>query len=169
VKNNWVVIGKFARVHGIKGLITVQSFTDPVDNIRSYQPWHIYLKHKWCPITIQHAQIRGDKVIVEVDLYETREKASLLTNLEIAVPRENLPELEQDEGYYHHDLLGLMVVNTKQERLGTVIDVMATGANDIIVIQGDKRTLIPFVWQHYILSVDIAGKQIIVDWDISEE
>ena len=169
MKNNWVVVGKFARVHGIKGLVTVQSYTDPVDNILSYEPWHIKIKHKWCPIVIHHAQIAGNKIIVQVEHYITREEAGLLTNLEIAVSRENLPRLEQDDGYYHHDLIGLSVINTKQEQLGTIIDIMPTGANEVIVVQGEKRTLIPVVWQHYVLKIDMAQKQMVVDWEMSEE
>lgn len=169
MKNNWVVVGKFARVHGIKGLITVQSYTDPVDNILSYTPWHIKIKHKWCPIIIHHAQSLGNKIAVQVERYMSREEAGLLTNLEIAVSRKNLPSLEQDDGFYHHDLIGLNVINTKQEKLGTIIDVMPTGANDVIVVQGGKRILIPFVWHHYVLNIDLAQMQMIVDWDIPEE
>lgn len=169
MENNWVVIGKFGRVHGIKGLITVQSFTDPADNILSYQPWHIKIKHKWCPIGIHHTQIAGNKIIVQVERYMTREEASLLTNLEIAVSRDMLPSLEQDDTYYHHDLVGLQVLNKKQEKLGTITEIMATGANDVIVVQGKMRILIPFVWHHFVLNIDMSKKQMIVDWDMSEE
>jgi 16S rRNA processing protein RimM len=169
VENNWVVVGKFGRVHGIKGLITVQSFTEPPENILSYPAWHIKIKHKWCPISIHHTQIAGNKIIVQVERYMTREEASLLTNLEIAVSREVLPSLEQEDSYYHHDLIGLSVLNTKHEILGTISEIMPTGAHDVIVVQGEKRTLIPFVWHHFVLNIDMVNKQMLVDWDISEE
>ena len=169
MESNWVVVGKFGRVHGIKGLISVQSFTDPIDNILSYQPWHIKIKHKWRPIGIHQTHIAGNKLIVQVERYMTREEASLLTNIEIAVLRDLLPQLEQDDGYYHHDLIGLTVINNKQEKLGIITEIMTTGANDVIVVQGETQTLIPFVWHHYVLDINLAQKQMVVDWDASEE
>lgn len=169
MESNWVVVGKFGRVHGIKGLITVQSFTDPIDNILSYQPWHIKIKHKWCPIGIHQTQIAGNKLIVQVERYMTREEASLLTNIEIAVLRDLLPRLEQDDNYYHHDLIGLTVINNKQEKLGIITEIMTTGANDVIVVQGATRILIPFVWHHYVLDINLTQNQMVVDWDAAEE
>ncbi len=169
MENNWVVIGRFGRVYGIKGLISVQSFTEPVDNILNYQPWHIKVKHNWCPIHIHQSQIVGDKLKVQVERYMTREEASLLTNLEIAVSRDHLPKIEQENEFYYHDLIGLDVINNKQEHLGTITEIMPTGANDVIVIQGEKRILIPFIWQQFVLEIDLNQKQMHVDWDNSEE
>ena len=164
--NDWVVIGRFGRVHGIKGFIQVHSFTDPLDNIFEYQPWYINLKKTWCPIKIHQEQMNGHKYLVHVENYMTREEASFLTNLEIAVPRHVLPEL-QDE-FYHHDLIGLKVYNDQQEYLGEITDIFVTGGNDVMVISGVSQYLIPLVMDVFVESIDIKNHQIFVHWDSSD-
>lgn len=164
--NDWVVIGRFGRVHGIKGFIQVHSFTDPLDNIFEYQPWYINLKKTWCPIKVHQEQMNSHKFLVQVENYMTREEAGFLTNLEIAVPRHVLPEL-QDE-FYHHDLIGLKVYNDQQEYLGEITDIFVTGGNDVMVISGDSQYLIPFVMDVFVQSIDMKNRQIFVRWDLSD-
>ena len=47
---DWVVVGRFGRAHGIKGFITVHSFTEPRDNILRYTDWHVYINKQWQPL-----------------------------------------------------------------------------------------------------------------------
>lgn len=164
--NDWVVIGRFGRVHGIKGFIQVHSFTDPLDNIFEYQPWFINLKKTWCPIKIHQEQNNGHKFLVQVENYMTREEASFLTNMEIAVPRHVLPELNDE--FYHHDLIGLKVYNDQQEYLGEITDIFVTGASDVLVISGESQYLIPFVMNVFIQSIDLDKHQVLVHWDLSD-
>ncbi len=164
--NDWVVIGRFGRVHGIKGFLQVHTFTEPHENIFEYQPWHITIKKNWCPIKIHQQQMSGGKFLVQIENYMTREEASSLTNLDIAVPRNTLPELEDQ--FYHHDLVGLKVYNSNQTLIGEITEVMTTGGNDVIVVSGEEQILIPFVWDIYVKSIDLDAKQMIVDWDMSE-
>lgn len=166
-ESDWVIIGRFGKVHGLKGLISVVSFTDPIENILDYEPLHITLKRSWCPIKLLQKQISGDKVLVQVENYLTREDASLLTNMEIAVPREALPKLDENE-YYLHDLIGLKVFNLQDEFLGTVTEILPTGAHDVIVISGATRKLIPFIWERFIIKVELPNEKIVVAWENDE-
>ena len=93
-----------------------------------------------------------------------RTAALALKGQHIAIPREELPQLEEGE-FYHADLIGLEVVNQQQVDFGKVIDVMQTGANDVLVVkQGGRERLIPFIDQA-VLDVDLANMRISVDWD----
>ena len=166
-KNDWVVVGRFGRVHGIKGLIHIQSFTEPSENIFSHEPLYISLKRNWCPIRLLQKQFAGNKLLVQVENYLTREDASFLTNLEISVPRNVLPKLEEDN-YYLHDLIGLKVYNLENAFLGKITDIMPTGANDVLVVSGEQKTLIPFIWQVYVQQIELASQKMIVDWDLDE-
>jgi 16S rRNA processing protein RimM len=166
-ESDWVVIGRFGKVHGLKGLISVISFTDPIENIFEYEPLHITLKRSWCPIKLLHKQISGDKLLVQVENYLTREDVSLLTNTEIAVPRQALPRLDENE-YYLHDLIGLKVYNLQNEFLGTVTEILPTAANDVIVVSGATRLLIPFIWEHFIIKVELPEKRMTVAWELDE-
>jgi len=166
-ENDWIVIGRFGKVHGIKGLISVISFTDPIENIFEYEPLHILLKKVWCPLKLANKQFSGDRLLVQVENYLTREDAAFLTNIEIAVPRQVLPSLE-DNQYYLHDLIGLNAFNLRNELLGTISEIIPTGSNDVIVISGEKRILVPFVWDVYVKSIHLSEQKIFLDWDEDE-
>jgi 16S rRNA processing protein RimM len=167
-ESDWIVVGRFGRVHGIKGLILMHSFTDPVENIFSYEPLSITIKKEWRPIRLIQKQISGDKLLVHVENYSTREDASFLTNMEIAVPRHVLPKLDEDI-YYLHDLIELDVFNLKNEYLGKISDIMPTGANDVLVISGNTRILVPFIWHVYIKNIDIEAQKMLIDWEMEVE
>jgi 16S rRNA processing protein RimM len=81
----------------------------------------------------------------------------------IAVPRSQLPEQDEDE-YYWSDLIGMSVVNEANEQLGTVSNLLETGANDVLSVKGESgEILIPFV-DAVIKQVDAANRTIRVDW-----
>jgi len=87
-----------------------------------------------------------------------------LLDVEIAVAREDLPQT-QDGEFYWTDLEGLQVVHRDGRSLGKVAYLMATGANDVLVVEGDEENLIPFVMGDVILDVDLAQGRISVDWE----
>ena len=83
---------------------------------------------------------------------------------EIAVPREQLPELAENE-YYWSDLQGLTVVNLDGIELGEVSHLFETGANPVVVVKGERERLIPYIWGQAIRDVDLQAGRMIVDWD----
>ena len=82
---------------------------------------------------------------------------------DVAVHRRQLPAAEAGR-YYWVDLIGLSVVNREGIALGTVIALMETGANDVLVVQGERERLIPFVLGRVVLDVDLEAGVIEVDW-----
>ena len=90
---------------------------------------------------------------------------------EIIVAENVLPELPEGE-FYWRDLIGMVVVTTKGYNLGTVSELMETGANDVLVVKanpndgfGQKERLIPYLADQVVISVSAETKQICVDWD----
>jgi 16S rRNA processing protein RimM len=81
---------------------------------------------------------------------------------DVAVPRSTFPDAAANE-FYWADLIGLKVVNEQGEDLGTVARLLETGANDVLVVEGDRERLIPFT-EHVIRNVDLPGRMIRVDW-----
>ena len=69
-----------------------------------------------------------------------------------------------DGHYYWRDLVGLSVLNQDGLALGRVSGLLETGANDVLVVEGERQRLIPFVPERYVLRVDLTGGQIVVDW-----
>lgn len=162
---DWVVVGRFGRAHGIKGYVRVHSFTDPRDNILRYTDWHAYIAKLWQPLKILHLEINDKSILAQIDGYCVREQVANLTNVEIAVSRTQLPSLKPGE-YYWYELIGLEVVNQQGQSFGKVVEIMPTGANDVLIVEGNKRHLIPYLLEQFILDVDINKNLIKVNWDM---
>jgi len=96
---------------------------------------------------------------------DDREQAAALIGMDIHVAREQLPPPGKDE-YYWVDLEGLEVVTTEDVVLGRVSHLFATGSNDVVVVRdGARERLIPFIQGSYVRSVDMSAKRMVVDWD----
>lgn len=162
--SDWVVIGRFGKPHGIKGLITVVSFTEPRDNILHYTDWHARISNKWQPLTLLHIEMNNKFILTQVEGYREREDVGRLTNTDIAVKREQLPTLQQGD-YYWHQLLGMQVVNQQGALLGKVTEMLPTGANDVLVVMGEQRHLIPYLPGLTVTEVNEGQRVITVDWD----
>jgi 16S rRNA processing protein RimM len=162
--SKWLVVGQFGRPHGIKGFISIVTFTEPRENILKYIDWHVGINHEWQPITILETKINTKCIIARVDGYHEREHVARLTNIEIAVKISQLQKLHADQ-YYWHELIGLKVINQEQQDLGLVTEIMATGSNDVLVVCGKKRHLIPFLREQIIISINTSQGLITVDWD----
>ena len=78
--------------------------------------------------------------------------------------RKQLPAAQPGE-YYWSDLQGLEVVTLQGESLGTVDHLLETGANDVLVVTGERERLIPFVLGQVVDDVDLERGEIRVDWD----
>ncbi|CAN8142613.1 16S rRNA processing protein RimM [uncultured Thiomicrorhabdus sp.] len=84
----------------------------------------------------------------------------------IAIDRD---ALNQDENeFYWIDLIGCQVVNLEGELLGEVVNLVETGAHDVLRVKGATEELIPFVLEQFIMDIDIANKLIKVDWQAEE-
>jgi len=159
-----VIIGCFGRPVGVRGFLKLNSYTDPKENIFQFLPWQVKKNNAW-----QEAQIENfNDERVKIAGINDRELAATFTNCLIGVARSKLPSLPKHE-YYWVDLIGLKVINKENVNFGTVSQVFATGANDILVVDNNSGTkkqqrLIPYL-KHVILSVDLAKKLITVDWD----
>jgi 16S rRNA processing protein RimM len=101
---------------------------------------------------------------VQIEGCEDRESARELIGIEIAIRPEQLGKLHDGE-YYWHQLEGLTVVNVAGDNLGTVERLMETGANDVLVVRGEKERLIPYT-PTTIAEVDLSTGQIKVEWEL---
>lgn len=161
---DWVIVGRFGRPHGVKGYVSVYSFTDPSNNILFYPDWFVRINGHWTRLNILNTAEHVRFIVAMIEGYEEREKVAQLTNLEIAIQADQLAELEPGE-YYWHQLVGMTVVNTHGMVLGTVSEIIATGANDVLVVTGTERYLIPYRLGAVVLNICEEKHQITVDWD----
>ncbi|QQZ28165.1 ribosome maturation factor RimM [Thiothrix subterranea] len=159
-----VTLGKISAAFGIKGWVKVYSHTHQLDGILGYAPWSLKVAGEWQPCKLLNGQIQGKGIVVQLEGVIDRNQAEKLVGCEIGVPRSRLLPLDADE-YYWADLIGMEVVTVNGVLLGTVDHLFETGANDVLVVQGERERLLPWVLGTFIQAVSLDEKRIVVDWD----
>ena len=133
-----------------------------MEAILEYQPWLLGEDKK--PVRIVDGRKQGKGLAALLPGFDDREQAVTLVGQQIFVRRDDMPATAEDE-YYWSDLEGLDVHTTKGELLGRVERLMETGANDVLVIRGEREHLVPFIQGQYVMRVDLEDGLIEVDWD----
>ena len=159
-----VVLGRIAGVFGVRGWVKVFSHTEPRDNVLAYTPWYIGEQGGWRERRLLDGKPHVKGIIALLEGCGDRDQAGLLVGCDIAVERSRLPELEQDD-YYWSDLQGLRVQTLEGVELGIVGHLFETGANDVMVVKGERERLIPYLWQQVVKRVDLEAGLMLVDWD----
>ena len=157
-------MGRISGLFGVQGWVKVYSYTEPREAVLSYDRWLLRRKDGWQEATVAEGQRHGKTIIARIDGYVDREQAAGLVGADIGVPREAMPETERGQ-FYWSDLEGLRVVHRDGTELGKVAYLLETGANDVMVVQGEQERLIPFVLDTVILGVDLDKGEIEVDWE----
>ena len=159
-----ILLGRVLGAFGVRGELKLQSFTDPASMLLKYQPW--VLVHRGAEREISAARGRDTNkgVVLTLPGVEDRDAAEALAGAEVWVPRSRLPKPKPGE-YYWVDLEGLRVVNREGIELGKVSYLFETGANDVMVVAGERDHLIPLLTEQFILDVDFEAGLVTVDWD----
>jgi len=142
----------------------VFSYTQPREAILDYGRWFVQCRGAWQTATVVEGQRHGKSVIAHLEGVDDRDQAIEWVGCDIAIRHDDLPEAE-DGRYYWADLEGMRVVHRDGTELGRVAYLMETGANDVLVTEGERERLIPFIADKVILAVDFAEGVISVDWE----
>jgi len=161
-RNDQICVGHITGLQGLQGWVRVFSDTSPRENILEYSPWMLQSESGTTKVEVK-GRLQGRLVLAKLTGIDTRDQAAELIGNKIYIWPEQLPELDQDD-YYWSDLIGMQVESTQSEALGRVEDMLETGANDVMVVKGDKERLIPFVMDEVVTKVDLANRRIVVDW-----
>ena len=176
-----MIIGQISGVFGVHGWVKIFSFTEPRNNILNYKPWLVRNKSGWQAIEIVKGRTQGKTLVAQLKGVDDRDKAHALIGCDIAIESAQLKALDKND-FYWRDLIGLDVEGVSstdsndrvlENRIGKVKSMMATGANDVLVVVGiddtgkKKETLIPYLMGDVVKSVDLDKKLIRVDWDES--
>nr|VFJ72327.1 MAG: 16S rRNA processing protein RimM [Candidatus Kentron sp. FW] len=161
-----IIIGRISGVYGIYGWVRIHSFTVPIDNIFDYSPWQLELPNgKGCAeVPVIDGRKHGSGCVAKLSLCQDRNAALDLVGANVIVTRDRLPPIGEGE-YYWEDLIGCRVVTGDGADLGYVGRLIETGANDVLVVMGERERLVPFLFGDIILAVDLKAGIIRVDWD----
>lgn len=159
-----IVLGRISGLYGVQGWVKVFSHTDPKENILHYSPWYVRRGREWVSMTSDAGRVHGKGLVSHLAGCDDRDAAAALVGSEIAVEREQLPPLPPDQ-FYWADLVGLQVRTVDGADLGVVDHLLETGANDVLVVRGERERLIPCVWGDVVVEVDLDRGTMQVDWD----
>ena len=169
-----IEVGRIADAWGIKGWFKVLPYSADPEALFSSKHWFLLPAEKGAKtfsgvgqLAIKEAKVHSDTVVACAQGVDDRTAAEALRGARIFVARSSFPSAEKDE-YYWVDLIGLDVLNREGVALGTVRELLSTGAQTVLVLdyaQDGKplERMIPFV-SVYIDEVDLPGRRILVDW-----
>ncbi|HEU5284346.1 MAG TPA: ribosome maturation factor RimM [Burkholderiales bacterium] len=157
-----ILMGRVAGPFAVNGWVKIQVFTERVDGLLGYRDWWLQRDGRWQQVAVEEAAVHGRVLVAKLTGCEDREAAAALRGSEVAVPRAALPRNEDGE-YYWADLEGLRVHNLQNQDLGRITGLIDTGANQVLVVRGERERLIPFV-SAVVESVDLARGEVAVDW-----
>lgn len=164
----------------MRGWVRLTSYTEPRDALLAYS--NCFLRRaegggdgggdggsdggsdEWVAARIEASHPQGKSLVGKLAGVEDRDAAIAWRGADIGLPREQLPTAGYGH-YYWADLEGLTVRHRDGRELGKVAYLLATGQHDVLVVQGEREVLIPFVMDKFILAVDLANGLIDVDWE----
>lgn len=167
--SGFVVLGKIVDAYGLRGGVKVLPFADDPLSWSKLPSWWVGNEGSppdtWRQVRLLKCRVHGDVLVVELDDLSDRDAAESVRGMLVGVPRAAMPAVGEDE-YYWADLVGMQVVNTRDQLLGAVVGLIETSANDVLRVRnadGPER-LLPFV-ASVVLDVDLEQRCIRVDWE----
>jgi len=175
-KPDTVELGKIVGVWGVKGWLKIFSYTRNRQDIGRYDEWLLVSQRikspqsssDWHHVKVKNCRTQGQNIVAQVEGVDDRDHAHSMIGQKIFIQRSQLPELPEGE-YYWMQLIGLTVVTTQGELLGTVTSMLETGANDVFVVtdspeNNKQERLIPHI-DEVVVEVDLTEQRLTVDWD----
>jgi 16S rRNA processing protein RimM len=157
----FLAVGRLRRSHGLQGEMIMDVLTDFPERLSIGKV--VYIGDTHMPIVIRSMRPKDKEILISFEEIQDPESAALFRNQYLFVRADEIPPLPEGE-YYHHQLLGLTAISPQGENLGTLVEIIETGAKDVYVIRSDEKQddlLIPAV-EPFVLQIDLDHKKIIV-------
>ena len=153
-------VGVVTTTHGVRGEVKVFPTTDDAERFKKLKSVILDLGREKRTLEIEQVRFFKNLVILKFKGLDSMNHVEGFRKKDLLVTREQAVELSEDE-YFIADLIGLSVVDEDGERLGTLSDVLQTGANDVYVVEAGKELLLPAIGE-CVLKVDLAAQEMTV-------
>jgi 16S rRNA processing protein RimM len=157
-----VRVARIGAAHGVRGEVKLWPFTEDPLAVADYGP--LETEDGKRQIEIESVRPAKDHLVARIVGVDDRNAAELLRNIDLFVPRDRLPPIEDDDTYYYADLIGLAAVTPDGDAIGTVLALHNFGAGDVIEIQpasGVATLMLPFT-EAIVPEVDVKGGRVVV-------
>ncbi|GIV66772.1 MAG: ribosome maturation factor RimM [Chloroflexota bacterium] len=157
----FLAVGFLRRAHGLQGEMVMDVLTDfPERLVRGKV---VYAGEEHNRLTIRSLRSKGKQVLIAFEEIGDPESTAPYRNQYLFVRSDEIPPLPEGE-YYHHELLGLNVFTPDGQRLGTLVEILETGANDVYIIRdegSEKELLVPAI-PEVLLEIRLAERILII-------
>ena len=157
----FLAVGRVTKVHGLQGEVSVVVLTDFPERFETMETVYVGDETTATLYTVASTRWNKDRVLVRFADISDRTTAQSLLGLYLQIPIEEAMPLETD-AYYQHQLIGLSVVTADGTLLGSVADILETGANDVYVVRGPQGDILLPATQEVVLSIDLEAQQMVV-------
>jgi 16S rRNA processing protein RimM len=159
-----VLIGIVVGAHGVKGTCRVRSFAESPS---LFKPGSTLLTHAESSGPVEQLEINWVKphtgtVLISFRGITDRSQAEALIGSELYIPKELLPDLDEDT-YYWLDLIGMDVYTIDREYLGRIDSIIETGSNDVYVVKNDQREVLIPALGSVVVDIDVDHSRMEVD------
>ncbi len=160
--NDMLQVGVITQTHGVRGEVKVFPTTDDVQRFKKLKQVILDTGKEQLPLEIQNIKFFKQFVIVKFKGIDDINDIEKYKRCPLLVTREHAVKLEEDE-YFIADMIGMEIVTENDETFGTLKDVIATGANDVYVIDSvaHGEVLIPAI-KECILNVNVEEQKMTV-------
>lgn len=158
----WIPVGRIVSTYGTGGEVKFRYYNEVLEDFLGYASLFVGKDdEEKTEVRPARVRFRKDSIYIQFEGLNNLEGVSSLINRELYVREEDLVDLEEDE-YYAYQIVGLDVMNMNREKIGTVESILRTGANDVLVVTGEKELMVPLV-EGYVTDIDVKNGTVCVD------
>ena len=161
-ENEWATIGKVVALFGLRGELKVRSLSNIPNRFAELDA--VYSGDSHVRRIIESVRpYKGDMLLLKLKGFDDATSAEKLRDADLTIPLSQLAELPPNS-YYQHDIIGLRVFTLDDKFLGTIVDIIVTGSNDVYVIKAENGTqqLIPAI-KDVIKQIDLIRHTMHID------
>lgn len=160
--DNYLRVGVISSTHGIKGEVKVFPTTDDLERFKELKQVFLDTGKELLPLEVEGVKYFKQQAILKFKGIDNINDIEKYRGRDLLITRENAVKLEEGE-YFIYDLIDSEVFTEEGEHLGTLAEILTTGANDVYVIKTEegKELLLPSI-KECILDVDVDHKKITV-------
>jgi 16S rRNA processing protein RimM len=161
-----IELGRVRGAYGVRGWVKINPHTPLSEVLRSTRRWWLLADAGPRELRVNAVRRQGSDLVAKWDGCDNPEAADALKGIPIAVARGDFPPLSGQE-YYWVDLIGLQVINRRQQSLGVVKGLRPSAAHDLLEIEPISQgteILVPMVGD-FIDGIDLGAGTICVNWE----
>lgn len=154
----YLVVGSLRRPHGVRGEMVMEIVTDFPERLKANTK--VFLGDSYQPMILDGARFHNEGLLIKFRGVDSPEDAGRYRNQLVYIAAVDRPKLPKGQ-YYHHELIGFTVIDEDDESIGTLSDIMQTGANDVYVVRRpDGREILLPVISSVVLEIETDRRQI---------